>query len=257
MFTRINKALHMTFFKGMVDLFDLLGVAMVLAVAWYMHFLTTPLSALHFFQGAHGYWMTTFPTVGIISTLSAVASITSTRFIAKQYNLGNWISWINVIFAGLLDFGFGNMGAWLTYPISVVTNYLPTRMKEWTENKTPKKAKWYVVFPLIIVAFALSFGLNYLGYELCHWPVNTVYYLASITFGLALTADVLNIFKVQDQWYFWSIYNFANFGKALTQGNFANVGKYSYYIVNSLWAVVNWAKKPKQELDTVKVDSNK
>lgn len=62
----------------------------------------------------------------------------------------------------------------------------------------------------------------------------------TIAFGLSLVANVLNALKLTTQWGFWFVYNLVQFLKALIQGNFANLGKYIFYILNSIGALFVW-----------------
>lgn len=226
-------------------LFDLLGITIVLISVFMLGYYKTPLSVSTFFKSFHGSFFTVYPVIGIISTLSAVASIMSTRYVAKLNNVGNVIGWINTIFCGVIDFVLGNVGAVLTYPISI---YLNWKAKDNWENKyngtfgKPKNYKHFL-FGLVLFSMVVSFGLNALVYYIFHWGFNSLFYFASITFTLSLIADVLNVYKMPSQWSFWAIYNVAQFGKALIMGNIANVAKYVYYIINSIVGGSNWIIK--------------
>ncbi len=44
----------------------------------------------------------------------------------------------------------------------------------------------------------------------------------------------------EGQWGFWLIYNFVQLTKAGIQGNFANIGKYIFYILNAIGALFVW-----------------
>ena len=63
-----------------------------------------------------------------------------------------------------------------------------------------------------------------------------------MVFGLSLSANILNALKLSMQWQFWLFYNLVQCVKALTQGNFANVGKYVFYIINSVAALLLWTR---------------
>lgn len=226
-------------------LFDFVGIIIVLGAVFALGYYKTPLSASAFFRSFHGSFFTVYPVIGIISTLSAVASIMSTRYVAKLNNVGNVIGWINTIFCGMIDFVLGNVGAVLTYPISI---YLNWKAKDNWENKyngtfgKPKKYNHFLL-GLILLATVTSFGLNALVYYMFNWGFNALFYFASITFTFSLIADVLNVYKMPSQWSFWAIYNVAQFGKALIMGNIANVAKYVYYIINSIVGGANWLIK--------------
>lgn len=65
-------------------------------------------------------------------------------------------------------------------------------------------------------------------------------YVTTVAFALSLVANGLNVLKLSTQWSFWLFYNFVQLAKAFIQGNFANVGKYLFYILNSLGALFVW-----------------
>lgn len=225
--------------------FDVVGILIILGAVFEMGYYKTPLSASKFFTGLHGSFFTVLPIIGVVSTLSAIASVMSTRYVAKLNNVGNVIGWINTIFCGVIDFVLGNVGAILTYPISI---YLNWKAKDNWDNKyhgTFGKPKNYGHFLalLILLAFVTSFSLNGIVYYLFGWGFNMLFYFSSVTFTLSLVADVLNVYKMPSQWSFWAIYNFSQLGKAIVMGNIANVAKYIYYIINSIVGGANWLIK--------------
>ncbi|WEV53969.1 nicotinamide mononucleotide transporter [Leuconostocaceae bacterium ESL0723] len=225
--------------------FDVIGIAIVLVTVWVLGYYKTPLSASWLFRSMHNPILS-LPLIGIISTLSSIASIMSTRLTAKLNNWGNIIGWMTAFFSGLVDFLLGNVGAILTYPVSVYLNWQASY--NW-KNKYAgrfgyqKNFAW-ILTGIIIGAFVLGFGLNYIAYAyLAHWPLDVLFYFASITFTLSLIANVLNVLKLPSQWSFWAVYNLAQLGKSLTLRNYANVAKYAYYIMNSVIAGVSWLLK--------------
>ena len=88
-----------------------------------------------------------------------------------------------------------------------------------------------------ILAFAFAYGTNYIGYG---GNMNTLAYITTIAFALSLVANVFNAIKLTTQWSFWLVYNIVQLAKAGIQGNFANVGKYIFYILNSFGALFVW-----------------
>lgn len=221
---------------------DALGVVIIVGTVIALGYYKTPLSASKFFANLHGAFFTAYPIIGIVSTLSALASVLSTRYVAKLNNLGNVIGWINTIVQGILDFILGNVGAILTYPISVYLNWKAG--KNWSTKYAngfgaPKNFKKFLP-ALIISATVFSFTLNAIAYAVSGWGFDPLFYFASITFAFSLMADVLNVYKMPAQWSFWFVYNFAQLGKALMMGNVANIAKYVYYIINSIVGGIYW-----------------
>ena len=90
---------------------------------------------------------------------------------------------------------------------------------------------------MVVVSFIFSYWTNNIGYQ---GNINTLAYVTTVAFALSLVANGLNVLKLTTQWSFWLFYNFVQLTKALIQGNFANVGKYIFYILNSLGALFIW-----------------
>ena len=88
-----------------------------------------------------------------------------------------------------------------------------------------------------IFAFVFSYYTNKLGYG---GQMNTLAYVTTVAFALSIVANVLNAFKLTNQYHFWFVYNLVQLVKAFVQGNFANVGKYIFYIVNAIGALFIW-----------------
>ena len=104
-------------------------------------------------------------------------------------------------------------------------------------NRIYKAQLNWIVPTLVVLAFAFSYLTNYLGYQ---GNMNPHAYVTTVAFALSLVANGLNALKLSTQWTFWLFYNFVQLAKALIQGNFANVGKYLFYILNSLGALFIW-----------------
>ena len=88
-----------------------------------------------------------------------------------------------------------------------------------------------------IIAFLFAFVTNYIGYG---GKMNLLAYVTTIAFALSLIANALNALKLTTQWGFWLIYNFVQLTKAGIQGNFANIGKYIFCILNAIGALFVW-----------------
>lgn len=215
--------------------YDLLGVAIIIATAYASGYLFNDLTQTAVFAGA-GTWAKYVP-FGIISAVSSVLSVMSTRLTSKQNNLGNVLGVINTVTAGIIDFLLGNVGAVLTYPFTFVINAVATHNWRGYGDKVNDLSAYKRWFPAMIIgAFGLSFGLNFVAFQ----QVSTLYVVTSLVFALSLVPNIMNMFKIKEQWGFWAVYNVIQLVKAVVQGNFANVGKYIYYIVNSLVATIAW-----------------
>lgn len=219
--------------------FDIVGVIIVLGAVIAMGYIYTPLNASWLFKGVKS----TLPIIGIASTINALLSITSTRLVSRVNNLGNIIGTINAVLSGVIDFLLGNIGAVITYPVSVYLNGRAAHNWKSKYNKSfgdIKNTKRFFTL-LIAISFAVSYALNAIVYVyIAHWELNALFYFVVLTFALSLMANMLNTIKMPSQWAFWGIYNFAQLGKAITQMNIANAAKYFYYIVNSIVTGLSW-----------------
>ena len=216
--------------------FDLLGVVMVLAVAISAGYHTKWLNQLVDW----GAW-TVFIPFGWISVVNVAISMLSTRFTGKLSKLGNYLGIINAVLSGLIDYILGNKAAIITYPVTFLIYlgaiYLWNKSQDGKANTISKARLNWIVPSLVVVSFAFSYLTNYIGYQ---GNMNPLAYVTTVAFALSLVANGLNVLKLSTQWSFWLFYNFVQLAKALIQGNFANVGKYLFYILNSLGALFIW-----------------
>ncbi|MGX4593027.1 nicotinamide mononucleotide transporter family protein [Leuconostoc sp. JNUCC 76] len=217
---------------------DIVGILIVAFVAYSSGYLFNNLASVVMF--AHDNWAKYVP-FGIISVVSSSLSIMSTRLTSRLNKFGNVVGTFNTLLSGIIDFMLGNSGAVLTYPLSFLIN--AASVGGWTHygDKRVNRALDFkkLFFVMIIGAIILSFGLNYLAFQ----STSPLFWLSSTVFALSLIPNIMNVFKIEDQWLFWIIYNVVQLAKALTQGNFANVGKYLYYIANSSIAYPVWRAK--------------
>lgn len=216
--------------------FDLLGVALVLTIAISAGYHNTWLNQLVDW----GDW-TVFVPFGWISVGNVAISMMSTRFTGKLSKLGNYLGIINAVLSGLIDYILGNKAAIITYPITFLIYlgaiYWWNKSQDGKANTFSKARLNWIVPTLVVVAFIFSYLTNYIGYQ---GNMNALSYVTTVAFALSLVANGLNALKLTTQWSFWLFYNFVQLAKALIQGNFANVGKYIFYILNSLGALFVW-----------------
>ncbi|HHB9279143.1 TPA: nicotinamide mononucleotide transporter [Streptococcus pneumoniae] len=149
-----------------------------------------------------GPWTALVP-FGLISVTNVGISMLSTRFTGKLSKWGNYFGIVNTILSGAIDYILGNKAAII----------------------------------ISIIAFFFAFVINYIGYG---GKMNLLAYVTTIAFALSLIANALNALKLTTQWGFWLIYNFVHLTKAGIQGNFANIGKYIFYILNAIGALFVW-----------------
>lgn len=219
--------------------FDVIGVILVVSIAISAGYLNTRLEK----YVDWGPWTSLVP-FGIISVINVGISMLSTRFTGKLSNWGNYLGIVNTILSGVIDFILGNKAAIITYPI---TFFIYTfAIKKWKDSQegipnTMTASQKYLIGTIItIVAFTISIVANYIGFN---GHMNFLSTLTTIVFAFSLIANLFNALKLDTQWPFWMVYNIVQLLKAFTQGNFANVGKYIFYIVNAIGALLFWKDK--------------
>lgn len=217
-------------------IFDLLGVILVVGIAIASGYLNSRLDKFVDW----GPWTALVP-FGIISVTNVGISMLSTRFTGKLSRWGNYLGILNTVLSGAIDYILGNKAAIITYPVTFLIYTFA--IKKWQESQegkpnTRSKTQTKLIATIAtITAFAFAYITNYIGYG---GNMNPLAYVTTIAFALSLVANVFNALKLTTQWGFWLIYNIVQLAKAGIQGNFANVGKYIFYIINSIGALFLW-----------------
>lgn len=218
---------------------DLFGVALVVAIAIGSGYLSTNLAK----YVDWGPWTSIIP-LGLISVINVGISMMSTRLTGRLSNVGNVLGIINTALSGTIDYILGNKAAIITYPVTFIVYTFAIRKWQNSERgkaiEPPTGAKGRAIIASIVVgSFAFSLIANYIGYG---GKTTFLFWITTVVFGLSLSANILNALKLSMQWQFWLFYNLVQCVKALTQGNFANVGKYVFYIINSVAALLLWTR---------------
>ncbi len=222
---------------------DLLGACLVLLVSIYNQFHLT-----YYFQGKVVYNVPfgqqfklmqhgAFP-LGILSTVGAVFSLLSTRFVGKQNNFGNMIGLLTTINSGTVDYFLGNHSAAITYPLTFVITYFA--VVKWNKGEKIRKINfnYYVINSIGLV---LGYALVYVGTEIFGGRDDLLFYnIVSITFGLSLGANFSSALKYESTFLSWTIYNIVQLFKAIIQVNIANIAKYIFYLINAVITLADW-----------------
>ncbi|SNM13611.1 Nicotinamide mononucleotide transporter [Streptococcus pneumoniae] len=187
-----------------------------------------------------GSWTALVP-FGLISVTNVGISMLSTRFTGKLSKWGNYFGIVNTLLFGAIDYILGNKAAIITYPVTFLIYTFAIKKWEASQEGRPnqmsqKQVKLAAII-ISIIAFLFAFVTNYIGYE---GKMDLLAYVTTIAFALSLIANALNALKLTTQWGFWLIYNFVQLTKAGIQGNFANIGKYIFYILNAIGALFVW-----------------
>ncbi|HES9637664.1 TPA: nicotinamide mononucleotide transporter [Streptococcus pneumoniae] len=201
-----------------------------------------------------GPWTALVP-FGLISVTNVGISMLSTRFTGKLSKWGNYFGIVNTILSGAIDYILGNKAAIITYPVTFLIYTFAIKKWEASQEGRPnqmsqKQVKLAAII-ISIIAFLFAFVTNYIGYE---GKMDLLAYVTTIAFALSLIANALNALKLTTQWGFWLIYNFVQLTKAGIQGNFANIGKYIFYILNAIGALFVWND---EEVRYIEGNSNK
>ncbi|WP_088848594.1 nicotinamide mononucleotide transporter [Streptococcus pneumoniae] len=201
-----------------------------------------------------GPWTALVP-FGLISVTNVGISMLSTRFTGKLSKWGNYFGIVNTILSGAIDYILGNKAAIITYPVTfLIYTFAIKKWKasqEGRPNQMSQKQVKLAAIIISIIAFLFAFVTNYIEYE---GKMNLLAYVTTIAFALSLIANALNALKLTTQWGFWLIYNFVQLTKAGIQGNFANIGKYIFYILNAIGALFVWND---EEVRYIEGNSNK
>lgn len=216
--------------------FDFLGVMLVVGIAITSGYLNSRLDKFVDW----GPWTALVP-FGLISVTNVGISMLSTRFTGKLSRWGNYLGILNTVLSGAIDYILGNKAAIITYPVTFLIYTFA--IKKWQESQegkpnTRSKTQTKLIATIAtIVAFGFAYITNYIGYG---GNMNPLAYVTTIAFALSLVANIFNALKLTTQWGFWLVYNIIQLIKAGIQGNFANVGKYIFYIINSIGALFVW-----------------
>ncbi|VKR14474.1 Nicotinamide mononucleotide transporter [Streptococcus pneumoniae] len=201
-----------------------------------------------------GLWTALVP-FGLISITNVGISMLSTRFTGKLSKWGNYFGIVNTILSGAIDYILGNKATIITYPVTfLIYTFAIKKWKasqEGRPNQMSQKQVKLAAIIISIIAFLFAFVTNYIGYG---GKMNLLAYVTTIAFALSLIANALNALKLTTQWGFWLIYNFVQLTKAGIQGNFANIGKYIFYILNAIGALFVWND---EEVRYIEGNSNK
>ena len=215
--------------------FDWFGVALVVGIAIMSGYLKTQLSTY-----IDAEWAVYVP-LGLISVINVGFSMVSTRLTGRISKLGNVFGIVNVALSGAIDYILGNKAAIITYPVTfLIYTWAIASWQRSIEGKAKtmsKRALSITMTVTTVLAFVFSYWTNNIGYG---GQMNTLAYITTIAFALSIVANVLNAFKLTNQYHFWFVYNLVQLAKAFIQGNFANVGKYIFYIINAIGALFIW-----------------
>lgn len=222
---------------------DLFGAALVLSISIYNQFHLT-----YYFHGEIKYSVPfseqlslikqgAFP-LGILSTIGAIFSLLSTRFVGKQNNLGNIIGIFTTVNSGTIDYFLGNHSAIITYPLTFIITYFA--FVKWNKGEKIRKIDLYY-YLINTVGLALGYLLVFVGTEIFGGRDDLLFTnILSISFGLSLGANLSSALKYETTFLSWTLYNMVQLMKAFLQLNVANIAKYIFYMINATITLGDW-----------------
>jgi len=146
--------------------------------------------------------------------------------------------------SAIVDYFLGNKAAILTYPVSLIGNALSFLAWNRRENRIPRSLDRYY-FWVAAGAFALAFGLNYIGFTgfLTH-PIASEdvskFWVTALITGITFSGTLNMPRMYADTWVFWLVYNVLKLYQNILFGNVAFVAKYIFYLVNAVMAWRVW-----------------
>ncbi len=185
-----------------------------------------------------------FP-LGVFSIVVACFSMMSARLICKQSNWGNIIGIFTTICVCFIDFALGNESAWITYPVTFVLSIYGS--VKWSKGVLIRQRD-QLYFWIVVIGLALGYALTFLGFYVydhsMEWYADLrsklLFHSIAITFGISLVSNTATAFKYQETWLGWLLYNIIQVIKNVLLFNWANVGKYCFYIVNVVLTFFDW-----------------
>lgn len=228
---------------------DIIGVLIVASVAISAGYATETLGDVAKWASTIGLAWLPF---GLISIGNTVLSIMSTRLTGRMKYAGNVIGIINVVLSGAIDCILGNKAAIISYPITFIIyvaalyvwkKYADEHKADLAAKPLEGKRKMLVMTAIFIFSFAFSYWINWMGFG----QFNLLFFLTWIVFALSLVSNILNAMKLSLQNNYWIIYDAVQLVKAVVMGNWANVGKYIYYIISMIASLFYWNARNPQE----------
>lgn len=228
---------------------DIIGVLIVASVAISAGYATETLGDVAKWASTVGLAWLPF---GLISIGNTVLSIMSTRLTGRMKYAGNVVGIINVVLSGAIDYILGNKAAIISYPVTFIIyvvalyvwkKYANEHKADLAAKPLEGKKKMLVMTAIFIFSFAFSYWINWIGFD----QFNVLFFLTWIVFALSLVSNILNAMKLSLQNNYWIIYDTVQLVKAVVMGNWANVGKYIYYIISMIASLFYWNARNPQE----------
>jgi general stress protein CsbA len=186
------------------------------------------------FQGKNYVFM-----LGFVSIINTGLSMIGNRLVTKKNNIGNLITTCNTMLSGSIDYMLGNKGAFLTYPISIIGNFVV--FKAWKKSKILRVID-FIFYRNIVLGLLFSLLLNYIAFRfLSENEMDWKLFLAiSIPAGITFGGTFNTARMYPDNWFLWQFYNLTKLIQNFFLMNVANIAKYSFYMVNAIFGYITW-----------------
>lgn len=228
---------------------DIIGVLIVASVAISAGYAAETLGDVAKWASTIGLAWLPF---GLISIGNTVLSIMSTRLTGRMKYAGNVVGIINVVLSSAIDYILGNKAAIISYPVTFIIyvvalyvwkKYADEHKADLAAKPLEGKKKMLIMTAIFVFSFAFSYWINWMGFG----QFNLLFFLTWIVFALSLVSNILNAMKLSLQNNYWIIYDVVQLVKAVVMGNWANVGKYIYYIISMIASLFYWNARNPQE----------
>jgi len=185
-----------------------------------------------------------FP-LGVFSIIVACFSMMSARLVCKQNNWGNIIGIFTTICVCFIDFSLGNKSAVITYPLTFFLSIYGS--VKWIKGERIKQRDC-LYYWIVVCGLVLGYLLTFLGFYIfdssytwySDFTAKLLFHSIAVTFGLSIVSNTATAFKYEETWLGWLLYDVIQVVKNVLLFNWANVGKYVFYIVNVILTFFDW-----------------
>jgi general stress protein CsbA len=185
--------------------------------------------------------------LGYVSIINTGFSMIGNRLVTKKNNIGNFITTCNTMLSGSIDFMLGNIGAILTYPVSIIGNFVVFRA--WKKSRILRTID-FIFYRNIVLGLLFSLVLNYIAFQYLSdksidWKL---FFSIAIPAGITFGGTFNTARMYPDNWFLWQFYNFTKLIQNVFLMNIANIAKYSFYMFNAVLGYITWNDDRKKGL---------
>ncbi len=211
---------------------DIIGLLIVITASFSLGYQKTVYDFT--FQGKSYVFL-----LGYVSIINTGFSMIGNRLVTKKNNIGNFITTCNTLLSGSIDFMLGNIGAILTYPVSIIGNFVV--FKAWKKSRI-LRAVDFIFYRNIVLGLVFSLVLNYIAFKYfsekeVDWKL---FFSIAIPAGITFGGTFNTARMYPDNWFLWQFYNFTKIIQNIFLMNIANTAKYSFYTVNAVLGYITW-----------------